>query len=578
MSKTIFVTVVFLIITSQVFGIENPTAWWRAESNQVSAVLGFSVGSGDFNGDGYDDVIAGAMWYDNPEDGEGTVFVWYGSASGLGPEGNPTNADWRAESNQASSRFGNSVGSGDFNGDGYDDVIVGAYYYNNGQPVEGMVFVWYGSATGLGPDGNPTNADWKAESNQTGGAELGCSVGSGDFNGDGYDDVIAGADYYDNPQFNEGMVFVWYGSATGLGPDGTPTNADWKAESNQDAAYFGKVGSGDFNGDGYDDVISGSRYSNGQTCEGTAFVWYGSSAGLGPDGTPANADWKAESNQVDAYLGWSVSSGDFNGDTYGDVIAGAYEYTNGQSGEGMVFVWEGSASGLGPDGNPTNADWQAQSNQTDARLGYSVGSGDFNGDGYDDLIAGANYYANGQSYEGMVFVWEGSASGLGPDGTPTNADWQAESNQTWARLGRSVGSGDFNDDLKDDVIAGAWCYGNGQNEEGMVFVWRGALIGIEQESSSASVSPLSLSISPNPFSKLTKISFGRVQSAESVELKIYDITGHPIKQFNHLTIQPFNQVTWDGCDNLGKKLPSGVYFLKFQAGNFSDVQKAVLLK
>src|SRR5262249_31359115 len=137
---------------------------------------------------------------------------------------------WKVEGDQAGAQFGFSVGTaGDVNGDGYDDVIVGAFYYDNGQTNEGRAFVYHGSASGLS-----TTPDWTAESDQNF-AQFGSSVGTaGDVNGDGYDDVIVGAEIYDNGQFDEGRAFVYHGSASGLSL--TP---NWTAESDQGSAWFG---------------------------------------------------------------------------------------------------------------------------------------------------------------------------------------------------------------------------------------------------------------------------------------------------------------------------------------------------
>src|SRR5262245_47250081 len=150
------------------------------------------------------------------------------------------------------SHFGISVGTaGDVNGDGYDDVIVGAYQYDNGKPDEGRSFVYQGSVSGLS-----TTPDWRAESNQTN-AYFGIAVGTaGDVNGDGYDDVIVGADQYDHGQTDEGRTFVYYGSASGLS-----SKPNWTAETNQTNARFGvAVGTaGDVNGDGYGDLIAGGN-------------------------------------------------------------------------------------------------------------------------------------------------------------------------------------------------------------------------------------------------------------------------------------------------------------------------------
>jgi hypothetical protein len=185
----------------------STSASWTAESNQGSASFGFSVGTaGDVNGDGYSDVIVGAPFYDNGETYEGRAYVYHGSASGLSGT-----AAWTAESNQGSAFFGFSVGTaGDVNGDGYSDVIVGAYLYDNGETDEGRAYVYHGSASGLSG-----TAAWTAESNQAN-AYFGYSVGTaGDVNGDGYSDVIVGAYYYDNGETDEGRAYVYYGNAGG---------------------------------------------------------------------------------------------------------------------------------------------------------------------------------------------------------------------------------------------------------------------------------------------------------------------------------------------------------------------------
>ena len=166
----------------------NTTEDWKAEGDQAIANFGWSVGpAGDVNGDGYADVIVGAPGYENGETAEGRAFVYYGSATGLS-----TTADWTAESDQALAIFGSSVATaGDVNGDGYDDVIVGAPGYSNGETAEGRAFVYHGSALGLS-----TTTAWTADSNQAS-AHLGGSVGTaGDVNGDSYADVIVGASSY----------------------------------------------------------------------------------------------------------------------------------------------------------------------------------------------------------------------------------------------------------------------------------------------------------------------------------------------------------------------------------------------
>jgi uncharacterized delta-60 repeat protein len=335
------------------------------------AWFGWSVGTaGDVNGDGYSDVIVGAINYDIPSgsgDFQGGAFVYHGSASGLS-----TTANWTVHSDVAYAYFGYSVGTaGDVNGDGYDDVIVGAKNYSNGEDYEGTAFVYYGSASGLS-----TTADWTAESNQAS-AYFGCSVGTaGDVNGDGYDDVIVGAEFYNI----KGRAFVYYGSASGLS-----TTADWIAETDRNGNFGHSVSTaGDVNGDGYSDVIIGAfKYANGQSQEGAAFIYYGSASGLS-----TTADWIGEVNQAGAEFGCSVgTAGDVNGDGASDIIIGAHKYHNGEDFEGGAFLFAGVSSA---EQWAFKYEWgsigEGPSIQQTTDGGYIVGgSTEYFGSGYDDF-------------------------------------------------------------------------------------------------------------------------------------------------------------------------------------------------
>jgi hypothetical protein len=280
------------------------------------------------NGDGYDDVLVGAIWYSNGQSHEGAIFLYLGSATG--PSGTVA---WSVESNVANRNFGTSMGTaGDVNGDGYDDVIIGDPLHSNGQTNEGGAYLYLGSATGLSP--TPV---WSAESNQAE-ARFGTSVGTaGDVNGDGYADVIVGAPYYSAGQTNEGRAYVYLGSASGLA-----SNPAWLADGQQDFARLGSsVGSaGDVNGDGYADAVVGAPfYSNGQAYEGRAYLFLGSAAGL-----PFTVgDWVVESDQVTAGFGAAVATaGDVNGDGFADVLVSASNFDNGGGIYGRLFAFYGN--------------------------------------------------------------------------------------------------------------------------------------------------------------------------------------------------------------------------------------------
>ncbi|MCZ7586892.1 MAG: integrin alpha [Deltaproteobacteria bacterium] len=288
---------------------------------------------------------------------------------------------------------------GDVNHDGYDDVIVGAPDYPTGQRY-GIALLYLGTASGL--DNSPA---WSVQGSRYG-SEFSYSVASaGDVNNDGFDDVIIGAHRWEDPSINEGAAFLYLGSKTGLS-----TTHSWTKQGNQTSAYFGKslASAGDINKDGYDDVLVGAPiYTNGQSNEGRAYLYYGMSTGLNT--SPA---WTAEVNVAYANLGSSLSSaGDVNGDTYTDVIVGADHYTNdGGTGtetyEGAAFVYYGSPSGLS-----TSDNWHYESNQSYANCGSAVsGIRDVNHDGYDDVMVGCPGWNGINDYEGVVLVFYGSAS------------------------------------------------------------------------------------------------------------------------------------------------------------------------
>lgn len=364
----------------------------------------------DVNGDGYDDIMIGMDNYDNSYSDEGAVFVWYGSQTG------PTDSyNWMARGNATYAHFGISLDSaGDINGDTYDDIVVGAWRYDDNNIAH--AYVWYGGASGLGENGTPANADWTASApypGQSYGIGFGRLVrGIGDVNGDTYDDVMVGAPNYSVSISNQGAVYAWYGSDSGLGANGTVTNADWTAYGNQVEPRFGMSGDGvgDLNGDGFDDLAVGAYYyDNPESNEGAVFVWYGTSSGLGDPGEPANADWMAEAN-VSSLLGFSLrSGGDVNDDGYADLLVAAPSFpVETESGTltsaGAWLLWFGAPTGLGEDGIPENADLIGYGDQTSAYLGRDeIANGDVNGDGCSDIIAASRDYENGQTDEGAVF-------------------------------------------------------------------------------------------------------------------------------------------------------------------------------
>ncbi len=406
---------------------------WIVESHHPGSDFGASVSAvGDVNQDGYDDVLIGADAYGDDIAAAGKVYLYYGSAQGL-----KLTPAWSVEGTQAGARLGRVVnGAGDVNGDGYADVIIaGPGYDNNGAVDSGAVYVYHGSPIGL-----KAVADWKIVPTTAGRGMGQVADTAGDVNGDGYADVVVGEIGYDNGQTDEGRVSVYYGSAQGV-----QSMPAWSMEGNQVYAGFALAGGGmgDMNGDGYDDLLVGiGNYDHGQTDEGAVQVYYGS-----PDGLELTPGWGVESQNAGAYFGAGVgAAGDINGDGYADAVVGAPEYTTVKGEVGRVYVLYGHPY------LSRTVPGVIDGDQSDAGFGLRLtGVGDVNRDGYGDVLVGAPAYDNGETDEGRVYLYYGSATGL-----LTAPGWMAEGNQVTVGLGSSVsGAGDVNKDGYADVVVGA---------------------------------------------------------------------------------------------------------------------------
>ncbi|MCP5100097.1 MAG: PKD domain-containing protein [Chloroflexi bacterium] len=367
-----------------------------------------------------------------------------------------TTPDWIAGVAQ-DANFGFSINTaGDVNNDGYDDVIVGANWYDNGAPRQGAAFVYLGSFNGLN-----STYDWMA----TGGdanMELGIAVnGAGDVNNDGYDDIIIGS--------KDDAAFVFLGDAASV-----DTTVYWTGIGSNGSNYGVAVGgAGDVNRDNYDDIIVGAPTAlNSQSAvAGQAYVYYGSNSGIS-----ASPDWTAESARSGTNFGISVgTAGDVNGDLVDDVIIGGDQYDP-EGTVGVAVVYHGSDSD-GPTGGPlatiSDADWESVGNLSiNAQFGFSVSTaGDINGDNFDDIIVGAPNENNGT---GATFIYTGTVSGLSVlpiANSPVG-------NELGEFFGYSVSdAGDIDNDGFDDVIIGAPQYTEPAQgtivNEGAIYIYMG---------------------------------------------------------------------------------------------------------
>ena len=398
--------------------------------------FGYSVsGAGDVNGDGYQDIIVGAPLNDVFATSAGRAYIYFGGAIFN------SNPDVIITGSATTNYLGYSVSAaGDVNGDSYDDVIIGAYGYSG---FTGRAYILYGGA----------NMNTVADVTMTGeaaGDNFGYSVSNaGDVNGDGFSDVIVGSQLNDAGGSNSGEAYIFYGGAS---MNNTPdvTMAGGAADN-----YFGTSVSsaGDYNGDGFSDVIIGAQGYLSNT--GRAYLFLGGS--IMNNGVDITFTGSAGYS-----LGYSVSeAGDFNGDGYSDVVIGASGYLTSR---GRAYIYFGNPSASG--GSPLTFTGETTNNN----FGISVSSaGDANGDGYSDVIIGAPGF---NSNTGKAYLYYG---GFENDDDP---DKFLNGEAAGDNFGLSVSDcGDVNSDGNSDFIAGSNLGGAGGSGTGRAYIFFNAMTG-----------------------------------------------------------------------------------------------------
>ena len=418
---------------------------WSGEGNWGYA--GRVLATGDLNADGLNELVVG-----NQDIDTGLSWVLYGNATGGLLSDLATSLSGEAASDQA----GAALAVGDLDGDGFDDLVVGAPEHDGGGTNAGAVYALFGpdivGDLGLGSDG-----DWIADGpGGTGQAKLGATITiPGDVDGDGLADLLVAAPNDDLGATNAGTVFLFDGAvvATGGRVDTTSAVASFHGTHTTQALGTALEG-GDLDGDGLADLVLGAPDDDvAGTNTGAVYLLAGGAwSGTYDVSTVAGATWQGEHSYDEAATDLHLL--DLDGSGLLDLVIGTPGADTGGTEAGMVHGL------LDPDLSAgttslSGADMVVLGNTAYGHLGSAISSGDLNADGLDDLVLAApNETISGITNGGVTYVFT-TLPGAGLSDA-ADADHQVHGSLTSATSGSAVVvMEEFNGDGYGDLAVGA---------------------------------------------------------------------------------------------------------------------------
>jgi len=418
--------------------LTNNANGFRIVGQSATDHLGATVGgAGDINDDGYDDIYVVAPNDDNYGTDAGIVYVIFGKAGStdVNISSFSSSNGFRITTAETSAAIGDSMlgyvgngqaigAGGDFNGDGMQDLVIGLRLSDEDGTNSGKAYVIFGRTGATRSDVDldlidPTGTDGVLIR----GASMNWQLGQaarfvGDYDADGYDDVVVSAMYSNALSVDAGQSFLVFGSPgpvfNAVNVAGLNGSSGFKISASENGGLIGHaVAGGDFNGDGISDLfVSQNGYS---ITAGAAYVIYGDAGGvysnIAVDTMLSSTGYGIFGAAVTENIGHSLSSaGDFNADGIDDLLIASYLRDDAGADSGAAWLITGVTGNARADLNInsiTAADgFRISGGGVGDHFGQSTSFGDVNGDGKSDLIVGATAGDNASIDGGeTVVLW-----------------------------------------------------------------------------------------------------------------------------------------------------------------------------
>ena len=341
--------------------------------------------------------------------------------------------------------------AGDVNGDGYGDILVGSPVNDGTSP--GAASLILGGAVPATTSLSMADAEYIGVGGDAAGRSMSAA---GDVNSDGFDDILVGALGNDAEGAWTGAAYLVLGEATPASASLSSAIARYSGTTAGESAGISVAGGGDIDGDGYVDLLVGA-YGNNENGEyaGAAYLVLGNGSPSSTSLAYADAKYSGVSEYDMAGLSVAVA-GDVNADGYADVLIGAKGNDDGGSQAGAAYLVLGGVVPASVVLSAADAEYTGEASSDEA--GWPVApAGDVDGDGYSDVLVGAPANSTSGFYAGAAYLILGGAAPASHGLSTADATFTGEAVTDYAGLSLA-GVGDVNADGSDDLLIGA--YGN----------------------------------------------------------------------------------------------------------------------